>query len=207
MGTEVLRPQDCLIGRIRVSSPPGIFSRRRNYQGSYNPNANTNYYCNYNNINNNYGSHHHNNSSVSGGRANRKVVVRHERPDQRRHQRAQSEPSVSRKSFYDEHSTRMVRRPSSDDLKVVRRSDNNNCGENRATVEKVTILRRGESLDSKIKAAETGRLAPADMYAGSGFAVSPAPSSLPLPSFSKKKQASIDDSATRDIKRLLRLEL
>jgi hypothetical protein len=36
--------------------------------------------------------------------------------------------------------------------------------------------------------------------------VSPAPSSLPLPSFSKKKQVSIDDSATRDLRRLLRLE-
>lgn len=85
----------------------------------------------------------------------------------------------------------MAGRPSSDDLAMA----------------KVTILRRGESLDSKIKAAETERLGPVDVYAGSGFAVSPAPSSLPLPSFSKKKQVEIDDSATRDIKRLLRLEL
>ncbi|KAF3952070.1 hypothetical protein CMV_022339 [Castanea mollissima] len=50
-----------------------------------------------------------------------------------------------------------------------------------------------------------------DMYAGSAFAMSPAPSSLPLPSFSKKKQVVsgivVDDSATRDLRRLLRLDL
>lgn len=45
-----------------------------------------------------------------------------------------------------------------------------------------------------------------DMYAGSAFSVSPSPSSLPLPSFSKKKQFPIDDSATRDLRRLLRLD-
>ncbi|KAK2646747.1 hypothetical protein Ddye_021942 [Dipteronia dyeriana] len=186
MGTEVLRPQDCLTQRIQVSSPVGLFSRRRNYYGSHNPNSNSNYNY-YNNI-----SHHQNNSNInSNGRTtNRKQAVRHERPDQRRHQRAQSEPSVSRRSVYDDNSA--VKRSSSDDLM------------------KVSILRRGESLDSKIKSggsADAGRFSPAAMYAGSGFAVSPAPSSLPLPSFSKKKQTSIDDSATRDIKRLLRLEL
>ena len=105
-------------------------------------------------------------------------------------------------------------------------------------MEKVTILRRGQSLDSKIKSREsvkngeiivggTGRLGPdpemvtkqirvtdlkspvigmCDVYAGSAFAMSPAPESLPLPSFSKKKHVSIDDSATRDLRRLLRLD-
>lgn len=129
------------------------------------------------------------------------------------------------------------KRSSSDDLKAVK------------AMEKVTILRRGESLDSKIKSSgeavlkkEGGdlvvcgiqRLGPApemvpkrlgivdlrfpvvgnsDVYAGSAFAVSPAPSSLPLPSFSKKKQGSpspaaviVDDSATRDLRRLLRID-
>lgn len=134
----------------------------------------------------------------------------------------------------------MPRRASaSDDSKSVRRSS---CDD--LLMEKVTILRRGESLDSKIKTGNgaevtslkkegaslvvngTVRVGPApekmpkfrivdfktpvagktDVYAGSAFAVSPAPSSLPLPSFSKKKQISVDDSATRDIKRLLRLE-
>ncbi|AES91747.2 hypothetical protein MTR_4g118490 [Medicago truncatula] len=65
-------------------------------------------------------------------------------------------------------------------------------------VEKVTILRRGKSLDSvKI-----------DTYAGSAaFGLSPSPSALPLPSFLMKKQlaVTVDDSATRDLRRLLRL--
>ncbi|KAJ6904056.1 hypothetical protein NC651_021259 [Populus alba x Populus x berolinensis] len=113
-------------------------------------------------------------------------------------------------------------------------------------MEKVTILRRGESLDSKIKSSETAsatvsskkeqgngadlvvtstdRLgpdpkmvskqirigdprSPGDIYAGSAFSVSPPPSSLPLPLFSKKNHLSVDDSATRDLRRLLRLDI
>ncbi|XP_021291399.1 uncharacterized protein LOC110421983 [Herrania umbratica] len=190
MGTEVLRPQDCLIERIRVA--PAACSRRRYGNGSFNPS----YY--YNNNNNNSGN----------GRFNRK-------PAQRK--RTGSEQAITKRSG------------SVDDLKTVR---------NNVTMEKVTILRRGESLDSKIKSSGgregglvvtgTDRLGPgpemvrkqirivdirsavtakSDMYAGSAFAVSPAPSSLPLPSFSKKKQVSIDDSATRDLRRLLRLDL
>ncbi|KAE8099907.1 hypothetical protein FH972_017851 [Carpinus fangiana] len=47
-----------------------------------------------------------------------------------------------------------------------------------------------------------------DMYAGSAFAMSPEPNSFPLPSFSKKKQilVIVDDSATKDLRRLLRLD-
>lgn len=53
-----------------------------------------------------------------------------------------------------------------------------------------------------------------DVYAGSGFSNSPSPRSLPLPSFfnnvNKKlngsNTTSFDDSATRDLRRLLRLE-
>nr|GMD77387.1 proline-rich nuclear receptor coactivator [Ipomoea batatas] len=53
-----------------------------------------------------------------------------------------------------------------------------------------------------------------DVYAGSGFSNSPSPRSLPLSSFfnnANKKQdgsdtTSFDDSATRDLRRLLRLE-
>ncbi|EOY06333.1 hypothetical protein QUC31_016331 [Theobroma cacao] len=191
MGTEVLRPQDCLIERIRFA--PTACSRRRYGNGSFNPS----YY--YNNNNNNSGN----------GRFNRKPAHR---------KRTGSEQAISKRSS------------SADDLKTVR---------NNVTMEKVTLLRRGESLDSKIKSSSGGRegglvvtgtdrLGPApemvpkqikivdirsavtaksDVYAGSAFAVSPAPSSLPLPSFSKKKQVSIDDSATRDLRRLLRLDL
>ena len=185
MGTEILRPQDCLIERIRVP-PAALYSRRRNY-GYSNPN-----YPNY--------------SNNTTTKPNWRSAVRHEKPDQRR-QRAQSEQSMSKRSTsISDDSKMMIKRSSSDDLKTVRSSENKND----LVTEKVIILRRGESLDSKIK--KERRVAPGsmtgkcDVYAGSAFAVSPEPSSLPLPSFFKK-QFSVDDSATRDIKRLLRLEL
>ncbi|KAB5545447.1 hypothetical protein DKX38_013559 [Salix brachista] len=215
MGTEVLRPQDCLIERIRVSP-----CRRRNY---YYGNGNGNF------ANPNvYSSNNHSNP-----RSNRKPsAVRSDRSDQRK---KQSESLISKKSR------------SVDD--IVKTYKNNSSSSTNKVVEKVTILRRGESLDSKIKSSETAaatvslkkeqgndgdlvvastdRLGPdpkmvskhvrvvdlrspvagnCDMYAGSAFSVSPSPSSLPLPSFSKKKQLPIDDSATRDLRRLLRLD-
>ncbi|XP_061991201.1 uncharacterized protein LOC133709463 [Rosa rugosa] len=168
MGTEILRPQDCLIERIRVSPP------KSNYYGNPIP------------------------IHVASNVRSRKPAVRAEQ------RRPEPAAAVSRRSG----------RSSSEDLKA----------------EKVTILRRGEPMSRLKKAASDGRLerlgpgptvvpkevsildlrAPAtDMYAGSAFAMSPEPSSLPLPSFSrKKKQASrsFDDSATRDLRRLLRLE-
>ncbi|XWS13978.1 hypothetical protein CRYUN_Cryun36dG0084600 [Craigia yunnanensis] len=188
MGTEVLRPQDCLIERILVY--PTACYRRRYGNGSFN----LSYY---------------NNNNGGNGRFNRKPVQR---------KRVGSEQAISKRSC------------SADDLRTVT---------NNVSMEKVTILKRGESLDSKIKSNNGGkedglvvpgtdRLGPdpemvskqirivdikspvtgkCDMYAGSAFFVSPAPSSLPLPSFSKKKQVSIDDSATRDLRRLLRLDL
>lgn len=176
MGTEVLRPQGCLNERIRVS--PAVFPRRRS--------------CNYGN-------------SYSNPRPNRKQqAARTEKPDRRR--RAASAPAISKRSI-------------SDDLRAASGSG--------LVMEKVAILRRGESLDSKliseagvrkegvgsvpgqVRAAEfrspvaCGR---SDVYAGSAFFVSPEPSSLPLPSFSKKKLSPIDDCATRDLRRLLRLD-
>ncbi|KAM1380122.1 hypothetical protein ACFX2I_021897 [Malus domestica] len=183
MGTEILRPRDCLIERIRA--PPASFSRRKNsYYG--NPVVNKNY--------------------VSNPRS-RKPAVRYE---QRRIE-AQPPPAV------------VTKRSSSDDERQGFK------------MEKVTILRRGESLDSKMNekgglaATGTERLRPGpetvqkqvrivdlrspvgcktDVYAGSSFVVSPEPIALPLPSFSRKKQVSKvvdDDSATRDLRRLLRL--
>lgn len=196
MGTEILWPQDCLIERIRV--PPASFSRRKAYYGNPNPNPSSYY---------------------SNPRSTRKPAVRPEKRDEKKRfvSTNQSEATVSKRS-------------SSDDLKAMK-------------MDKVVILRRGESLDSKIKSEAlkkeggdglavcgTERLGPGpemvpkqtrmvdlrsppvvgktDVYAGSAFAMSPAPSSLPLPSFSKKKQVLgiVDDSATRDLRRLLRLD-
>ncbi|KAF8038163.1 hypothetical protein BT93_B0891 [Corymbia citriodora subsp. variegata] len=203
MATEVLRPQDCLIQRIRVS--PASFPRRKA--------------CNYGNS--------YSNPSRSSARPNRKQQIQQYQqpakpePQRKRYVPAQSETSTSSRSS------------SSDDLRQARSSSGH------LVMEKVTILRRGESLDSKIKSQVseaasdlvvfdgTQRLGPdpemvpkqvrivdlrspagrrCDVYAGSAFAVSPEPSSLPLPSFSKKKHLSFDDSATRDLRRLLRLD-
>ncbi|XP_016496887.1 uncharacterized protein LOC107815772 [Nicotiana tabacum] len=79
---------------------------------------------------------------------------------------------------------------------------------------RVTILRRGESLNSLVQPEMLPKhirvgLSSADVYAGSAFSNSPSPRALPLPSFFNKKQEdfkSFDDSATRDLRRLLRLE-
>ncbi|CAN0856082.1 hypothetical protein LINGRAHAP2_LOCUS6415 [Linum grandiflorum] len=198
MATEILRPRDCLTERVRV--PP---CRRRNFQYHAHPNATASNY-------------HSNSTSSSNPRSNRKPAAGH-RPDQKK--RHQPEPSISKRST------------SADDLRISRNHSHS------LVMDKVTILRRGESLDSRIVAGGeattasvmvangTERIGPgpevvprqirmpqaayrkADVYAGSAFAVSPEPSDLPLPSFSKKKQVSVDDSATRDLRRLLRLDL
>ncbi|GKU85603.1 hypothetical protein SLEP1_g248 [Rubroshorea leprosula] len=170
MGTEILRRQDCLFDRLRLS--PAACSHRRH--GGYNYNA----------------------------RFNRKPV--------RSEQRKRSEPTICKRSS------------SVDDMKTVR---------NNLVVEKVITVRRGESSGLRIRNGKSlkrkaDRLVPnleivpreirivdirfpqkTDVYAGSAFVVSPAPSSLPLPSFSTKKQAQVYNSATRDLRRLLRLDL
>ncbi|KAJ1395157.1 Proline-rich nuclear receptor coactivator motif [Sesbania bispinosa] len=96
-------------------------------------------------------------------------------------------------SYGQPESVSVSKRSSADDSRMGRSSS--------LASEKVTILRRGQSLDSSMAVRS-------DVYAGSAFAVSPSPSALPLPSFSTKKQSSaaFDDSATRDLRRLLRLE-
>ncbi|KAF3783814.1 hypothetical protein EJ110_NYTH28971 [Nymphaea thermarum] len=50
----------------------------------------------------------------------------------------------------------------------------------------------------------TATTLPRPVYAGSAFSLSPSPSSLPLPTFSVKK--CFEDSATKDLRRLLRLD-
>ncbi|KAG6428088.1 hypothetical protein SASPL_112337 [Salvia splendens] len=50
------------------------------------------------------------------------------------------------------------------------------------------------------------RQSPLPLYAGSAFSLSPSPRSLPLPSFFNKKLNPSDDPATRDLRRLLRLD-
>ncbi|PNX57509.1 hypothetical protein L195_g050438 [Trifolium pratense] len=204
MGTELLLPQDCLIERFKT--PPASFSRRR-YPGNYYNNYNNNYYgCNYgNNYNYNYNLY----GNVNSGRINRKPVIR---PEQRKRVTVAERKPNTRTSFRSSSSY--------DDMKVtVTRG-----GER--LVEKVMILRRGESLDSIVKSeglknegngndemvdSKQIRIVDlkngCDVYAGSAFAMSPSPSALPIPSFQRKfaSPVVVDDSATRDLRRLLRI--
>lgn len=196
MATEVLRPQDILIQRFR-HSPSACYRRRSNL-------GNGNGYFNPRSSSNNYG--------------NRKPVVRTERErSEKKKLKNQPEPLMRRRSA------------SSEDLRPTHHGGKSNGG---VVMGQVTILRRGESLDSlnsifrnDIPVYGTKKwgpvqpemvpkqirvgLSPADVYAGSAFSNSPSPRALPLPSFFNKKQddfKSFDDFATRDLRRLLRLE-
>ncbi|KAJ8476003.1 hypothetical protein OPV22_019730 [Ensete ventricosum] len=123
------------------------------------------------------------------------------------------------------------------------------AGGARLAMGRVTILRRGESLDAmkgkkgeptfttvagldgavlgaeplgpdpamiprefRLLPAVAAPLLPGDVDSVSGFVLSPSPRALPLPRFSRRKEGSpatagvVDCSATRDLRRLLRLE-
>ncbi|KAJ7955011.1 Proline-rich nuclear receptor coactivator [Quillaja saponaria] len=196
MGTEILRPQDCLIERIRV--PPVGFSRRRNYG---NPNFNNNHYA-------------------SNPKVVRKPVARPERVDQRK--RVVSETSVPRRSSSGDLKT-VKNSPMMEKVTILGRGESLDSKINSKALKKdgddvvVTgterlgpdpemVPKQIRIVDMRSGFSQVG--VKGDMYAGSAFAMSPAPSSLPLPSFSTKKQSSaiVDDSATRDLRRLLRLE-
>ncbi|MFX6532705.1 proline-rich nuclear receptor coactivator motif-containing protein [Acinetobacter baumannii] len=200
MGTEVLLPRDLFADRFRGPS----FNRRRNFPANGNL---TNVVVNRRPHNNN--NNHHNKKTSP-----KKRSVDAKKPNKK------------------------------DDVTTT-----TTAGTGSTPMGKVTLLRRGESLDSltsKIKGANpkpkspirkpiddlavtgTGRIGPespemvpkqirhvkvksqpADVYAGSAFFTSPSPKSVPLPSFFSKKieiEKPFDDSATRDLRRLLRLE-
>ena len=205
MGTEILRPQDCLIERIRVPQP-AVFYRRRNYG---NPNFN-----------------------YPNTRSSRKPAVRQEKPEKKRYVTT-VEPSVSKRSSSADDLRVAKTGPAMEKVTILRR------GESLDSKIKSESKKEGGGGGEGLVVTSTERLGPApemvpkqirivdprspspptpppmmrkcDMYAGSAFAMSPAPSSLPLPSFSKKKQVVsgivVDDSATRDLRRLLRLDL
>nr|AFK38396.1 unknown [Lotus japonicus] len=155
----------------RFRASPATSSRRGNNCRSY-------YYNN-----NNHAAAARSSSSSSSSYYRKQVT----RPDQKKR------VHVSSGQLEQSNCGTVSKRSSSDDSKVGR---SNGLGS-----EKVTILRRGKSLDSAPVKSDI-------MYAGSACAMSPAPSALPLPSFSTRKQspAAFDDSATRDLRRLLRLE-
>ncbi|KAL8515456.1 hypothetical protein ACS0TY_014231 [Phlomoides rotata] len=198
MGTEVLRAQDLLVERYHVSPP--AFHRRRNFPA----------------------------------KENLTTLIINRRPCYNTSNKRTS-PKPDKKKF--------------NESKKVTHGGGATETRRRDTGQ-VTLLRRGESLDSLTSKANGGRspylkspnqkiaddlaflgtrrigpdspgLAPrhirlsppplADVYAGSAFCLSPSPRSLPLPSFFNKKQddgkiSPLDDPATRDLRRLLRLD-
>ncbi|KAK4425789.1 hypothetical protein Salat_1772900 [Sesamum alatum] len=210
MGTEVLRPQDLLADRFRA--PPASFQRRRNFPGNGNlTNLIVNRKPSYNNT------------------GYKKTSPR---PDKKKFNAAGDNGGAKKAT----HGGAVAE---------ARRRDDG------ASTAHVTILRRGQSLDSGTSKMKGGsyrlksprqkpvddlavigtrrsgppspvmvpkqiRMSPlplSDMYAGSACSQSPSPRSLPLPSFFNKKQQndsiddkSYDDSATRDLRRLLRLD-
>ncbi|CAA0807094.1 Unknown protein [Striga hermonthica] len=212
MGTEVLPPQDLLAGRLRV--PPASFHRRRNFPGN--------------------GNLTH-------------LIVNRRSSYNVAHKKASPRPDKKRSTATAEKGgTKKVTQGGVTD---VRRKDHGVGGG--LVMGQVTILRRGESLDSLVSKMKGGksnprspnqipgddmaflgtsrigpespdmlpkqiRLSPPsfhDVYAGSAFSLSPSPRALPLPSFFNKKQQTdggeirpLDDTATRDLRRLLRLD-
>jgi len=208
MGTEILRPQDCLIERIRVPQP-AVFYRRRNYG---NPNFN-----------------------YPNTRSSRKPAVRQEKPEKKRYVTT-LEPSVSKRSSSADDLRVAKSGPAMEKVTILRRGESLDSkiksesrkegggggggGEGLVVTSTERLGPAPEMVPKQIGIVDPRSPSPptpppmmrkCDMYAGSAFAMSPAPSSLPLPSFSKKKQVVsgivVDDSATRDLRRLLRLDL
>jgi hypothetical protein len=204
MGTEVLRPHDCLIERIRVS--PAVFQhhRRKNVgNGSGNPNPRV---------------------------ITRKPVVR---PDQKK-KNGRSQPLTPRRAASLDDLRKNHQNSNGNlvmgQVTILRRGESldstiNGGGGRQLTAEKKTaavddlVLCGTERLGPdpekiRIRDLKSVILSPArspvagerrDVYAGSAVSMSPSPRALPLPSFFSKKKA-VDDSATRDLRRLLRLD-
>ncbi|CAK8543350.1 unnamed protein product [Lathyrus sativus] len=175
MGTEILLPHDCLHERIRV--PPTSFSRRRTYG-------------NFHNQYNHYGNSFYGVTNSGRINVNWRPV---NRPEQRKRVAV-----LERRPSYGDLKVTTERRPSYDDLKMAKGSE--------LVMEKVMILRRGESLDSKMNKEGLRRKTGCEVYAGFTFSMSLSSSALQIPSFQKKfLSMAVDDSATRDLRRLLRI--
>ncbi|KAK1395170.1 Proline-rich nuclear receptor coactivator [Heracleum sosnowskyi] len=214
MGTQVLRPQDCLTHRIGVS--PAAFLRRK-----------TNVYGFRNGI----------------PKVNRPVIRSDRRisPEQRKRSPVQLKNSPENRKRSPVQLRRSPEKNRSPELKnFAKRSAStgdltykqNQINNNMLATGKVKILRRGESLvtitgendnsGGEMAVYGTGRLGPdrytvmkqvrvglPDEYAGSAVTMSPSPRALPVPSFFKKGgggEKFVDDSATKDLRRLLRLD-
>ncbi|KAG9457492.1 hypothetical protein H6P81_002000 [Aristolochia fimbriata] len=174
MGTEVLRPQDCLIDRMRIPDSHVVFPRR----------------------------------SAGRPRPNRKPAARPEVRKQRvpeTQKKSTEDATKAGRGFVMGHVT-ILKRGESLPEKKIRELAGPNTAATPATAAGDLILCGTQRLGPD---PATLPIYPSDVYAGSAFFNSPAPSDLPLPSFSKKKCGPggvVDDSATKDLRRLLRLD-
>lgn len=206
MGTEVLYSQDLLAQRFHVAPPP--FHRRRNFpvQGNLtNLIVNRRPGANNNNNNNNYKK----TSPKSDKRKSNDTKRATHGGDARRRDGGGGGGQVT-----------ILRRGQSLSC-IAAKLNGENGGESRSrsppakkpAADDMAVGRIGPEAPELMP--KQIRLSPPplpDVYAGSAFALSPSPRSLPLPSFFNKKQGDFvkinhsDDPATRDLRRLLRLD-
>ncbi|KAF5203797.1 Proline-rich nuclear receptor coactivator [Thalictrum thalictroides] len=167
MGTEVLRPQDCFIERMRFN--PSVLPRRK----AYNSGSNTH-------------TKSHRKSSESK-------------------KRFQAETSSISKVVDESKQITILKR--GETIEFINKRKNENLVKKKASFS-------GGDLVVRIKEQQQQNLflsscRSEEIYAGSACFSSPSPRKLPLPTFSKKKEGlkMIDDeSATKDLRRLLRLD-
>lgn len=192
MGTEVLYQQDLLAQRLHVVPPP--FHRRRNYPSNGDlTNLIVNRRPSHNNKNNNSGY--------------RKTSPKSDKRKSNETKRATHGGDARRKDGGG---------PATGQVMILRRGQSLTCipaklndGDARSTS---PPMKKPAADDMAIKQIRMSPPPLADVYAGSAFSLSPSPRSLPLPSFFNKKQqdyATInpsDNPATRDLRRLLRLD-
>ncbi|GMH08343.1 hypothetical protein Nepgr_010183 [Nepenthes gracilis] len=193
MGTEVLRPQDCLIERIRVS--PAVFPRRRSLND--NPKQTR--------------------TRPTVRSEQRKKVNRSELGATKISKRSSADEVKSSKNLVMGQVT-ILRRGQSLDSKVKsvkseaveKKSIGHDLflsGTERLGPDPEMVPKQIRIMDLNPKSFLSPAAGFSVVYAGSAFAASPSPDSLPVPSFSKKQVSKIvDDSATRDLRRLLRLD-
>ncbi|CAA2991519.1 Hypothetical predicted protein [Olea europaea subsp. europaea] len=200
MGTEVLRPQDCLV-------------ERRYFSGHGNLIANT--------------------KQQHGGDYYEKAVVRPERAEQKKkfYGNGMYKKSWSSEDLKSRHTATLaggaanctggtgiamgkvtiLRRGESVDS-LTKMKNKAKSQQDRTPVDNLAIRGTPAIIPKQIRLAPPAEAV--DMYAGSAFSMSPSPRALPLPSFFNKKKKQEDDgyaklfeySATRDLRRLLRLE-